>query len=67
MKPVENEEGKALEPGADKSMDGKDRRDHVPGEDVSPLRCLVGLSYLCLKYRCLLCVRERLNEDEYYT
>ena len=38
MKPMENEEGNALEPGADKSKDGKDRRDHMPGEDVSPPR-----------------------------
>ena len=42
MKPVENEEGNALEPGADKSRDGKDRRDRMPGEDVSTQRCWVG-------------------------
>ena len=42
MKPVENEEGNALEPGADKSRDGKDRRDRMPGEDVSTQRCWMG-------------------------
>ena len=30
-----SEDGALLHPGADQSMDGKDRRDLLPGEDVS--------------------------------
>ncbi|KAL8574014.1 hypothetical protein ACOMHN_029461 [Nucella lapillus] len=37
MKPVESEQGRELEPGANRSRDGKDRKDLKPGEEDTTL------------------------------
>lgn len=54
MKPYENDEEKALKKGADKSNDTFDRRDQIPGGDITVMPeyficslCVCRCSFTC--------------------